>query len=433
VLLRFNKMGSAFEEMRLTIPRYLLLCMAAALLTPLAQAQGVLEGRLLNGTNPAITPVHVPVDAIGLGSGMSVLKSSVTDAAGKFHMDGLPARTPLLIRATYGGVSYYSQASFDASGKARVDILVYEATASTQGIRLENVRIAFKLTADGLNSLESYTFNNETKPPRSFMRKDGNFRFSKPPGITELPSLDVTAPGASMPVSQPPLESADGESYYSLYPVRPGVTTFDVSLALPYRNGGYTYRKKFYHDVRSLNIGVIPADVMVSGVGLKKVETDAAQNFAVYSTGPIKAGTEAVWTFSGGTPVASAPARAEEPRIQLMPTLVEQNALVIGPLLLAGLILVLWFAHSHVIPASGIDKDTHLRELSERREQLLSYVAALDARYESQGLERRQYLRLREQGKRHLRRIAALLAKTGARGQESQARSREPEAGRKRD
>jgi hypothetical protein len=384
--------------------------MAMALLVPLAQAQGVVDGRLLDGTNPAITPAHVPVDAIGLGGGMSVLKSSVTDAAGRFRMDGLPADTPLLIRATYGEVSYYSQASFDASGKARVDIQVYEPTASMQGIRLENVQIAFKLTPDGLNSLESYTFNNETKPPRSFMRKDGNFRFSKPPGITEPPGLDVTAPGAGMPVTQPPLESAGGESYYTLYPMRPGVTTFDVSLALPYRNGSYTYRKKFYHDVSSLDIGVIPADMTVSGAGLRKVETDAAKNFAVYSTGPIKAGTEVVWTFSGGTPVAET-APAEEPRVQLMPTLVGQNSLVIGPLLLVGLILVLWFAHSHVIPASGIDRDTHLRELKERREQLLNYVAALDARYESQGLERRQYLRLREQGKRHLRRIAALLAK----------------------
>jgi hypothetical protein len=400
--------------------------MAVALLAPFAQAQGVVDGRLLNGTNHAITPAHAEVDAIGLGGGMSVLKSSVTDAAGKFRLDGLPGDTPLLIRATYGEVNYYSQVSFDASGKAHVDIEVYEPTASMQGIRLENVQIAFKLTPDGLNSLESYTFNNETQPPRSFNRKDGNFRFSKPPGITQPPSLDVTAPGSNMPVTQPPLESADGESYYSLYPMRPGVTTFDVSLALPFRNGGYTYRKKFYQDVSSLDIGVIPADMMVSGVGLKKVETDAAKNFAVYSSGPIKAGTEVAWTFSGGTPVAetAAPAQPEEARVQTMPTLVGQMALVIGPLLLVGLILVLWLAHSYVVPVSGIDKNAQLQELRERREKLLNYVAALDARYESQGIERRQYLRLREQGKRHLRRIAALLAKTGA-------RSQEPEAGRR--
>jgi hypothetical protein len=387
--------------------------MAMALLVPFAQGQGVVDGRLLDGTNPASTPANVQVDAIGLGGGMSVLKSSVTDAAGKFRIDGLPADMPLLIRATYGAVSYYGQASFDASGKAHVEIQVFEPTALMQGIRMEGIRIAFKLTRDGLSSLESYTFANETKPPRSLMRKDGNFRFSKPPGISELPRLEVTAPGASMPVTQPPLESADGESYYSMYPMRPGATTFDVSLALPYPNGSYTYRKKFYQDVSSLDIGVIPQDMTVSGTGLQKIQRDAAQNFAVYSTGPIKAGTEVIWTFSGGTPVVetAAPASAEEPRVQALHTLVGQNALIIGPPLLIGLIMVLWYAHSRVIAASGNENETRLRELNERREQLLNYVAALDARYESQGLDRRQYLRLREQGKRHLRRIAALLAK----------------------
>jgi hypothetical protein len=323
----------------------------------------------------------------------------------------------VLISVSYRSVKYFSQASFDTAGNAHAEIQIYEPTASMQGIRVENVRIAFKLGSDGLRSLESYTFINEAKPPRSFTSKDGSFRFSKAPGILEPPRLDVAGPGSSMPVVQPPLESADGLSYYSLYPLRPGTTTFDVAQALPYQNQSYTYRKKFFQDVPSLNIGINPQDMAVTGEGLTRVQTDPAQNFAVYSTGPIQAGTEVVWKFSGGTPVAEAPERppsGESPAelsIRPVPTQVAQNAMIIGPLLFIGLILVLWYAQNSVMARPEQGQERRIQELKERREQLLNFIAALDARHENQALDKKEYLRLREQGKRNLRRIAMLLAK----------------------
>jgi len=396
-----------------------LLSLAAFLLIPMAYAQGpgVADGRIMNATNPANPPARVPIDVMSLAAGMSVMKSTVSDGAGKFHIDGLPTNTPLLLRATFGAVNYYGQVNFDAAGKARVEIQAYEATTSTRGIRVESAQIAFKLTASGLSALESYTFINETKPPRSFMRDDGNFRFSKAAGIADPPHLDVSGPGATMPVSQSPLESPDGQSYYSLYPLRPGKTTFEVSQLLPYQNGTYTYRKKLYHDMPALSLGVIPKDMKLSGEGLTQTQTGAAQEFAFYSSGPIQAGTEVAWIFTGGIPVAEAqaPPAAQEPMaeggVRPMPTLVGQNATLIGPLLLVGLVLILWYAHNRVMASAGDSQEMRIRELRERREQLLNYVVALDLKYESQALKQREYLRLREQTKRHLRRIAMLLAK----------------------
>jgi hypothetical protein len=94
-----------------------------------------------------------------------------------------------------------------------------------------------------------------------------------------------------------------------------------------------------------------------------------------------------------------------------MPNLVGQNALIIGPLLLLGLVGVLWYASSRVMVQPAGAKEARAQELRERREQLLNYIAALDAQYEKQALDRRRYVRLREQGKRHLRRIVVLLEK----------------------
>jgi len=393
------------------------LILAAALFVPSVypQNQGIVEGRIINGTDPTKTLAGLSVDAVQPASGMTALKSAKTDSSGTFQFDGLPTMGPLLIRADYRDISYFSPVSFDERGKAQIEMRVYETTDSTSGIGLENLQIAFKLTSDGLRSIESYEIDNQTKPPRTFMRADANFRFSKTPGITEPPSLSVTSPGSSMPVTQAPLESADGKSYYSQYPLKPGTTTIEVGQQFPWQNGSFTFRKKFFQDVSSINIGVIPQDMTLSGQGLAKVQTDAAQNFTVYSIGPIKAETEVVWTLSGGTPVAeaAAPPPSEGPQVQVMPmpTLIGQNALIIGPLLLLGLVLVLWYASRRVIVQTAGAKEARAQELRERREQLLNYIAALDAQYEKQALDRRRYVRLREQGKRHLRRIGMLLEK----------------------
>jgi hypothetical protein len=377
----------------------------------LAQGKGVVEGRLINRTSPSIIGADVDLDVVGLGGGMSILKSSKTDAAGKFRIDGLPADMPMMIRANYKSVNYHGRVSFDAAGKATVEIPIYETTISMSGVRAEGVRLAFQLGGDRLHAIETISFNNESSPPKSVMNMQGDFRFSKPEGILEPPKLSVTSPGAAMPLSQSALESADGSTYYSLFPLRPGVTTFEVDEELPYRDRTYTLRKKFHYDISSIEIGAIPQDMTVSGEGLTRVKSDAQRNFSIYTGGPIKAGTEIVWTFTGGTPVAEPEqVQSGETKVKPMPTIIGRNALILGPLLLLGFIVVLWYAMQSM-PESGSKQDSRVKELRARRDQLLNYLANLDHRAEDQSIDQREYRRLRELGRRQLRRIELLLKK----------------------
>jgi hypothetical protein len=376
-----------------------------------SQQKGIVEGRLVNGTDPSMIARSVELDVVELGSGMSTIKTVTTDSSGRFRIEGLPAAGRLMVRAIYKDVNYHRQFSMDASGKAYIEIEVFEPTTSINGIQVEDARIAVQLVGDQLQSLDTITFNNKSKPPRTLMNPEGNFRFSKSPGIMDLPHLRVTAPGSSMPLVQAPLESPDGQSYYSLYPIKPGITMFEVRQDLPYKNRNYVYTRKIYQDIASIEIGVSPLDLKLSGQNLSKVSTDPQQNFAVYRSGPIKAGSEIAWTFSGGTPV-SGPKTSEAPedsRIEAMPDIVERNALVIGPLLLMGFILVLWYAFSQMQKASEKTMNPRNRELKDRREQLLNTLADLDHRYEISALGRQEFLRQREENKRRLRQISLLL------------------------
>jgi hypothetical protein len=376
-----------------------------------SQGKGIVEGRVINGTDPSIIVRAVELDVVELGAGMRIIKTAATDSSGRFRIDGLPENGRLMIRVIYKEVNYHRQFSLDPAGNAKLEIEVYEPTTSMKDISVEADRMAFQIVGDQLKSLETITFNNKTKPPRIFMNPEGNFRFSKPPGIIEPPQTRVTAPGSSMPLVQSALESADGHSYYTLYPVKPGVTTFEVQQLLPYSNRTYTYPKKFYQDVPSVEIGVVPKDMALSGQGLSKVSTDTQQNFAIYRSAPIKAGSEIMWTFSGGTPVAEPESgrAADNAKIEPMFNVIGRNAPVIGPLLLMGMIVVLWFAFNRMQKEQQKTGSRRNRELRERRDQLLNTIADLDHRREIQALGQQEFLQQREEARRQLRRISLLL------------------------
>jgi hypothetical protein len=378
-----------------------------------AQKQGVVEGRVINGTDPTIIARGVSLEVIGLGGRMSIIASATTDSEGRFRIESLPASEPLIIRANYQGANYHGQAKFDASGRAYVEIKVFQTTDSMENIQAEGFRMTFQMVGDRLRAVEMVTLNNTTNPPKTYMNHEGNYRFSKLPGILEVPQIRITAPGSSMPLVQSALESADGKSYYSLYPLRPGVTTFEVMQILPYADRRYVFRKRFHWNIDSVDIGVIPQDMDLSGQGLTKVHADSPGNFAVYTSGPIKAGSEVVWTFSGGTATdeQESSVLSGESVIRAMPDSVQRNALIIGPLLLMGFVGVLWYAYNRLQKNTQIAGDFRKRRLKERREQMLDDIANLDYQYEARRLERQEYLRRREDRMRQLRRISMLIKK----------------------
>jgi hypothetical protein len=377
-----------------------------------AQKQRIAEGRLINRTNPAVIASRAELEVIELSSGMSIIKTATADAEGKFRIEGLPDSQQLMVRALYKGANYHSMLHFSAEGRAKVEVEVYEPTASMKDIQVESVQMAFQMAGDQLQSIETYSLNNATKPPLVYVNPEGTFRISKAPGIVEPPQMRITAPGTEMPLVQSALESADGKSYYSLYPLRPGKTVFEVRQTFPYSNRKFAYVKKFYQDSGSLVIGVIPQDMSLYGEGLAKTQVDAAQNFAVYASAPIKAGAELVWTVSGGTPVKAAAEPSNDgakDTVTALPGSIGSNALIIGPLLLMGFILVLWYAYNRLHGESQKSSGLDFKQIQARREQLLNTLAEADHQFETGTLDRRQHLKKREDGKRELFRIMSFL------------------------
>jgi hypothetical protein len=378
------------------------------------QSAGVIEGSLRNGTNPSLVPADVDVDVIALSGGMSIIKSGKSGKEGKFHFDGVPTGSEIMVRANYKSASYLAHTEFDNTGKALVDMKVYETTKSMNGIRVQAAQLAIQATGSQLRIVETTSFDNQTTPPLTFMNEEGNYRFSKPSDILEMPSMRVTAPGSSMPLTQTPLESPDAQSYYSIYPLRPGVTTFEVLEILPYQNKSYAYRKKFFYDVESLDVGVIPYDLNLSGAEFSRIETNVQKNFSIYRRKQIKAGTEVTLTLSGGAATTDEQTSGDtagsvQTTVQSFPNSVGLNAATIVCLLLMGFVIVLWYAVNYAKTDSSRTVGSETKLLKERYERLVDFLAVLDHRYENQSIDRREYIYQREHGKRLLRRISELL------------------------
>lgn len=374
------------------------------------QGAGVLEGRLVNGTDPAAAPAGVALEVVAPDGGMRIIRTAETDRTGAFRIEGLPEEPMLLVRAVYGGAPYQQHVRFDASGHARAELEVFEATRSAEGIRLEEMQMVFQAAGGHLELLETGVFSNETRPPRTFADPSGTVRFSKAPGIEQVPQIRVTAPGAAVPVVGSVLESPDGRSYYSLYPLRPGRTTVDVFQKLPYPDRKYAYARTFFHPVPSIEIGVIPMDVELAGTGLVRVHEDPGKNIAVYRIGPVAAGTEVQWVFSGGGQDAAGGGGAEQEaggtRIRAVPNAVSGYAGVIAPLLLLGFLIVLWYASNRLPDDGAPGPGGGTRLIKQRRELLLDRVADLDRRREAQAVGDREYRRRRREGVDELRRIS---------------------------
>jgi hypothetical protein len=374
-----------------------------------ADRQGIVRGGLVNGTDPSIVPAKAEFDVIAVGDGgMSILRSGVTGSEGRFSLQGLSLDQTLMIRVNYKSAPYHGELRFDKNGHAAVTLSVFEPTTSMKDIHVRRPQIGFRQAGDRLQLIEKISFQNQTHPPRTFVGSSGSFRFSRAAGILEPPRLAIAAPGATMPIVQAPLESPDRQSYYSLYPLRPGVTTFEVQQLLPYASRSYTYRRKFYHDTGLFKVGVMPLDLTLSGAGLAKTESDERQNFAVFSGSGVRAGTEVVWTVSGGAPPpkteASKIAATSPGRVLPQPNAVSRNAFAIGPLLLMAFVIALWHASSRMPQ----DVRGELRELKTRRTQLIGLIADLDDRYERHTVDRQEYTRARNYGKSQLRKIALL-------------------------
>jgi hypothetical protein len=255
----------------------------ATLLFAASASAATISGNVTNGTNnkPAAGD---PVTLIALDRSMQEISKTTTDAQGHFSIDA-PDPGMHLLRIDHQGAAYFQPAP---PNTPNVKATVYDVASEVPGVTTVANVMRVETDGQGLRVTQSYFVKNDSNPPRTQFSKKA-YEFYLPANAT-IEGSAAEAPGG-MPVQSSPVPLEDKGHYTFLFPLRPGVTQFQLSYHLPY-SGSLAFDQKFGGPVDSFVV-MMPKSMTfkaAAGATFQSLnETPNAQTFLTRGVGPAHA------------------------------------------------------------------------------------------------------------------------------------------------
>ncbi len=201
------------------------------LLAPASCLLGAIEGVVMNGTTGlpqsgvVVNLVHPSAD-----QGMQTLGTAKSDATGEFKIDQALPSPPALLQGVYQLATYtlFLQPGAPTAG---LRFVVYDATAKSADVKLDQHMLMIEPTADALRVTEVFQLSNAGKTTL-LDPEQGSIRFFLPENAQKA-TVNIEAPGG-MPISRPPEKTRQAGVFKETYPVKPGdATNYEVTYSLP--------------------------------------------------------------------------------------------------------------------------------------------------------------------------------------------------------
>jgi hypothetical protein len=198
------------------------------LLTSLAPAQ-TLTGTVKNSTTgkPAAGD---DVILLSLRQGMEESARTKTDAKGNFTLKLDDAQSPHLVRAVHEGVTYHRMAP---PGTTSVEVEVYDAGKKIDGISVVADIMRIQAAQGQIEIVREFGVQNASKPPRTQM-DERNLEFYIPDGAQIIPDSATATTENGNPLKSAPVPEGEKNRYSFIFPLRPGLTRFEVAYQMPY-------------------------------------------------------------------------------------------------------------------------------------------------------------------------------------------------------
>jgi len=221
------------------IARLASVCVLILFLATLAAAQ-TLTGTVKNGTTnkPAAGD---DVILLSLGQGMEEAGRAKADAKGSFTFKLDDPQGPHLIRAIHDGVTYHRMAP---PGTTSVELEVFDAGKKIEDVNVVADIMRVQAQQGSMDVLRAFAVQNTSKPPRTQMN-ERNLEFYLPAGAKILQAEATTENGNPLKTAPVP-ESNDKTRYAFNFPLRPGVTQFEIEYELPYTGSANIDPKSLY-------------------------------------------------------------------------------------------------------------------------------------------------------------------------------------------
>jgi hypothetical protein len=215
-------------------------CAAILLLTTLASAQ-TLTGTVKNSTTnkPAAGD---DVVLLKLGQGMEEAGRTKTDAQGHFSFKLDDAQSPHLVRAIHQDVTYHRMAP---PGTTSVDLEVFDVGKKIDGIQVVADIMRIESAQGQIEIVREFGVQNTSKPPRTQM-SEHNLEFYIPDGAHIIEDSGSATTENGNPLKTAPVPEGEKNRYSFIFPLRPGLTRFEVAYQLPYTGSANLDPKSVY-------------------------------------------------------------------------------------------------------------------------------------------------------------------------------------------
>lgn len=233
----------------------IVLILAILLLASAAAAQ-TLTGTVTNGTTgkPAAGD---EVILLKLGQGMEEGGRTRTDLKGNFSFKLDDAQSMHLVRVIHQEVTYHHPAP---PGSTTAEVQVYDVGKKIEGVSVSADIMRLQAESGQLEVIRMFAVDNASKPPRTQM-SEHNFEFYVPEGAKILQGTAMTADGR--PVNSAPVPENEKKDRYSfIFPLRPGITQFQVAYELPY-TGEANIDPKALYDMQHF-VAILPKTMQFS-------------------------------------------------------------------------------------------------------------------------------------------------------------------------
>jgi len=214
--------------------------LCALLLTSFAAAQ-TLTGTVKNSTTgkPAVGDEVV---VFKLGQGMEEAGRTKTDAKGQFSFKLEDSQSPHLVRAIHQDVTYHRMAP---PGTTSVALEVYDVAKKVEGITVVADIMRVQAAQGQMAVTREFGVQNTSAPPRTQM-SERNLEFYVPDGAQIIDESATATTENGNPLKSAPVPEGEKNRYSFIFPLRPGLTRFEVTYQLPYSGSANLDPKSLY-------------------------------------------------------------------------------------------------------------------------------------------------------------------------------------------
>jgi hypothetical protein len=182
------------------------------------------------------------VIVFSLGQGMGESGRTKTDAMGQFSFKLDNAQATHVIRAIHEGVTYNRVAP---PGTTSVAVEVYDVARRVGGITVVADIMRIQAAKDEITVTRDFGVRNASNPPLAQMN-ERNLEFYIPDGARVIENSGTAITETGIPLKSAPVPEGEKNRYSFGFPLRPGVTRFEVTYQLPYNGSANLDPKSIY-------------------------------------------------------------------------------------------------------------------------------------------------------------------------------------------